>query len=124
MFGSDSGVAVSLCVRCDGWRPPAFIDENAFGISVRAHAIAQAAKHREAAEEASIELRQAKAALHKVEAELDARNHDLATRNTALRSLGQQLLKLREQLGAERERSEQLQVSCVYHVRANWKGEG
>lgn len=34
---------------------------------------------------------------------------ELESRNTALRSLGQQLLRLREQLGAEREWSAQLQ---------------
>jgi len=65
---------------------------------------------REAAEAVSAELREAKAALYQATAELDARVHELASRNNALRSLGQQMLKLKEQLGVEREWSEQLKV--------------
>ena len=58
---------------------------------------------------ARAEASAAEARLRETSVSLEKNTTELAARNTALRALGAQLLKLREQLGAERERSAQLQ---------------
>ena len=96
------------------------------GVEVQAGAQAEQVEHGKDASAASVaeELAQARAAIeeHKsaashwmrsckqVQADAQKQGAELAARNTALRSLGAQLLQLREELGVERQASAQLQA--------------
>ena len=96
------------------------------GVEVQAGAQAEQVEHGKDASAPSVaeELAQARAAIeeHKsaashwmrsckqVQADAQKQGAELAARNTALRSLGAQLLQLREELGVERQASAQLQA--------------